>query len=367
LARTVRRGGELAPPAAVKLRLHRAAGWPGLQAVEAEEPAPRSGIRRPVALCYPIRRQDRQAQSPPIDHRATHLLKGEMPPTAVDLIPPALLPSAKRLIRIARRMIGSPHLPAWQYVPEGWRKAQETGWSDHSIVETQKRKWPAFVAAVSGTGMLGVAHEMPEIVNDVVGHHNTIMTFAYVLAREAAGRRRMSVLDWGGGMGHYAVIARSVLPDVTFDYTVVDLPDLCRAGREVLPDVRFEAETAAWSGGTFDLTVASSALQYVEDWPSQLRTLAKVTAGRVYVTRIPIVEHAATHVVMQRPHHVGYTTEYIGWVFNRGEFIREAEAAGLVLEREVIIEPGLLAEGAPEEFRWGGFLFKASPNEDRHR
>lgn len=282
-------------------------------------------------------------------------------PSLIDLVPPILVPWAKRAARAARGVIGSAHRPTWQIVPEGWREADETGWSDKSIAETQKRKWPAFVAAVSGNGMLGVAHEMPQIDNDVVHHHNTIMTFAYVLSRAAAGRPRMSVLDWGGGMGHYAVISRSVLPEVSIDYTVADLPGLCIAGREALPDVNFVTDPGEWANRAFDLTVASSALQYVKDWQGLLHGLASATAGWVYITRIPIVENAATHVIVQRPHHVGYLTEYIGWVFNRSEFLREAESVGLILDREVIIEPGLLADGAPEEFRWGGFLFKVRP------
>jgi putative methyltransferase (TIGR04325 family) len=279
-----------------------------------------------------------------------------MSPSAVDFIPPVLLPSAKKLVRTTRRVLGDSR-GGWQYVPEGWRAAPTVGWADPSVVETQKRKWPQFVAAVSGTGMLGVAHEMPTIATDVVPHHNVVMTFAYVIARAAAARPRLSVLDWGGGLGHYAVIARSVLPEVAFDYTVKDLPHLCQAGREVLPEVKFVTEDESWAGNRFDLIVASGSLQYEEMWGDMLRRFAEASNQWVYITRIPIVEHAASHVIVQRPHHVGYNTEYISWVLNRGEFLNGAEDAGLTLVREFIMETGLLADGAPEEFRWGGFLF----------
>jgi putative methyltransferase (TIGR04325 family) len=284
---------------------------------------------------------------------------------AVDFIPPVLLPPAKKFIRAARRIAGTSQRRGWQFVPEGWRTPPEVGWSDPSVVETQKRKWPDFVAMVSGTGMLGVAHEMPRIANDVVPHHNVIMTFAYVVARAAAQRSRLSVLDWGGGMGHYAVIARSVLPEMAFDYTVKDMPQLCRAGREVLPDVRFVADDESWLNEKFDLIMASGSLQYKENWRDLLHQFTEASNGWIYVTRIPVVEHASSHVIVQRPYHVGYNTEYISWVFNRAEFLDGAKGVGLTLVREFIMESGLLADGAPEEFRWGGFLFRVATKATR--
>jgi putative methyltransferase (TIGR04325 family) len=202
---------------------------------------------------------------------------------------------------------------------------------------------------------------MGRIANDDVNHHNTVMSFAYVLARAARGRPRMSVLDWGGGMGHYALIARAVLPEVTVDYTVMDLPALCAAGRAVLPDVTFETEADACLGRRYDLVLASSSLQYVEDWRSLLRRLAAASDGWVYLTRLPLVQRAETFAVVQRPHWAGYLTEYIGWVFNQREFLAACGAAGLVLEREVLLEQGSLAAGAPERFNWGGFLLRPSP------
>ena len=36
--------------------------------------------------------------------------------------------------------------------------------------------------------------------------HNTYVSFGYVAALAAAGRNEMSMLDWGGGIGEYAVL-----------------------------------------------------------------------------------------------------------------------------------------------------------------
>ena len=82
------------------------------------------------------------------------------------------------------------------------------GWDDGAVAEAYLEKWPEWVAALEGPGPLGVYHEAragEPIPRDDLAAHNMLLSFAYVLARVAAGRDRISVLDWGGGLGHYAV------------------------------------------------------------------------------------------------------------------------------------------------------------------
>src|SRR5205823_4944317 len=81
---------------------------------------------------------------------------------------PAALPAADR--RRGRRGGGvlrrrvtppQPQRPEWAFAPEGW--ARETrGWDTPAIEAAYRRRWPEFLAAVRGTGTLGVAHEVPE-------------------------------------------------------------------------------------------------------------------------------------------------------------------------------------------------------------
>jgi putative methyltransferase (TIGR04325 family) len=267
-----------------------------------------------------------------------------------------VLPLARGLVRPLRT-------PEWSYVGNVWPTddPRVAGWNHPSVVEAQKSRWADFVAAVQSNGPLGINHEAAQVASDNPSTHNAIMTFAYALARTAGTRTAMSVLDWGGGLGYYAVIARAMLPAITFDYTVKEIPAISAEGRRLNPDVRFtdDAETAL--ARRYDLVFASNAIQYADDWRGLLVRFADAAERWVFLTRVPLVERAASFVVAQRPHHVGYRTEYLSWTFNRGELLAHAAAVGLSLEREFLMvdERNEGVAGAPEAHDNRGFLFRA--------
>src|SRR5262249_44788363 len=147
-----------------------------------------------------------------------------------------------------------------------------------------------------------------------------IVAFAYVLARAAHGRDRISLLDWGGGIGHYYAIARAVLPEIELDYHCRDLPLLAARGRALLPQARFHDDDSCLER-RYDLVVASSSLQYGEDWRGTLAGLARATSDFLYVTRVPLAVQVPSFVVIQRAQRHGYGTEYLGWVLNRDELL----------------------------------------------
>jgi putative methyltransferase (TIGR04325 family) len=249
--------------------------------------------------------------------------------------------------------------PEWEYVREGWRRTA-AGWDVAAVAEAYREKWPSFLAAVEGPGPLGVNHEVPlgtAVPRDDREAQLTVLAFAYALAVAARRRDRLSLLDWGGGPGHYAVLARALFRDLELEYHSRDLPALAALGRELLPDDAFHDDDGVLDR-TYDLVVASSSLQYAERWRETLAGLARATGGYLYVARVPVALHAPSFVVLQRAHAYGYDTEYLGWVIARDELLAEARAAGLRLVREVAL-PGLFAAaGAPEcpvEHR--GYLF----------
>jgi putative methyltransferase (TIGR04325 family) len=233
--------------------------------------------------------------------------------------------------------------PEWEHIPEGWSYSAR-GWDAEAVAGAYARKWRDYVEAVQPPKPLGVHHETAEVLTGDAGAHNMLVTFAYVLALAADGRDRVSVLDWGGGFGHYQVLARSVLPRLTPDWHVQETPAVAARGRELNPEVTFHDDESALDG-RYDLVVASSSIQYAEDWRALLERLARSAERHLYVARVPIALQAPSFVVIQRPYVHGYDTEYLGWVLNRDELL----AAAPPLVREFLLDARFSAAGAPED------------------
>ncbi len=271
------------------------------------------------------------------------------------LLPP-ILTDGLRILQ--RRLSNEP--PEWEYLPQGWRTSDPRmqGWNVESVMETQEAKWPAFLRSIQGNGPLGVAHEASRSSNTDYAVHNALMAYAYVLALAAHRKDRISMLDWGGGLGHYCLISKALLPEVQVEYHCRDLPLLCRRGRELLPDASFYDTEDASFGRTYDLVLASASLNYTEEWRGLMRRLASVASSFLYITRLPIVHHAPSFVVVQRPYRYGYLTEYPGWFLNRVEVLECAAASRMELLREFLIDERPFVHGAPEQGEYRGFLFR---------
>jgi putative methyltransferase (TIGR04325 family) len=267
------------------------------------------------------------------------------------LAPPILVDAGRAL----RDRDGKNHRPEWEYVPEGWRVVDPRikGWNQATVVETLLRQWPEYVEALRGPaairGYYGVSTGPVSYVA-----HNVFMTFGYVVALAASKREHLSILDWGGGLGHYYVLAKALLPEVTIDYSCRELPLICEAGRKLLPEVRFFDDDSC-TAQKYDLVLASSVLQYREDWQSALAKMISV-ADYLYLTRLPVVEESPSFVGVQRSYANGYRTEYLGWFFNRRALLDCLEASSMHLIREFHIEPHPDVLNAPAPCNHRGFL-----------
>src|SRR5690606_13940299 len=102
---------------------------------------------------------------------------------------------------------------------------------------------------------------------------------------------------------------------------------------------------------------ASCSIHYSEDWQKVVTQLASASHSYLYITRLPIVHHAASFVVVQRPYLHGYDTEYLCWFLNREEFLRYMRDLKMDLVREFLIQEKPDVTGAPEEGEYRGYLF----------
>jgi len=279
------------------------------------------------------------------------------------LLPPVLAASFRRLRK--HRQVACPpsdgHGPGWEYVPEGWYyqtvHPEVRGWDVQEIADTYARKWPLFLKAVQGTGPLGVAHESDLTSQTAIVAHNQVMTFAYVLATAAVGRERLTLLDWGGGVGHYHLFAQALFPRLRVDYCCRDLPGVVVRGRELLPGPEFVCDDSCLDA-QYDLVMASGSLHYSEDWRRLLGNLARATREYLFVTSVPTIQLVDSFVFVQRPYAYGYNTEYLGWCVNRQEMLGAAASVGLDLVREFVVGYAPVIQGAPEQNEYRGYLFE---------
>lgn len=228
-----------------------------------------------------------------------HVLQQLAPPIVVTVVR-----------RISSRRLGTRE---WEFTGYEWPDARRArGWNVSSVVDVQRSRWPGILEAIQRPGLLTESGLVP---------HNTLPCFGYVVGRASVGRSRLSLLDGGGGLGQYGLIARGLFPDLELEYHCHDLPLMTDAGRGLLPGAYFHENEAETFAGTYDLVMASGSLQYVKEWSGTLTRLAGSTGRYLYVTRQPFVRNSRSFVVLQRPSAYGYETEYPGWVLDRREFL----------------------------------------------
>ena len=274
----------------------------------------------------------------------------------VRLVTPPLFIQAIERLRVRRERV------EWEHVPEGWAYARThpeiRGWNVQDVLEAYKAKWLQFEEMVEGSGPLGVAHESSLVTNQDVFAHNAMMSFGYVLALAARDSKRVSMLDWGGGIGHYFLLAEALLPEVEIEYHCKDVPVLSDYGARLFPGQHFYADDRCFAR-VYDLVMASTAMHYVEDWQALLQRLAGATRNYLYIAQLPTVLEAPSFVFVQRPYKYGYNTEYLSWCLNRAEFLGVAERSGLHLLREFVYGHQPFIHGAPEQNAYRGYLFRA--------
>jgi putative methyltransferase (TIGR04325 family) len=267
----------------------------------------------------------------------------------------------------ARRELGRvvPRFREWEYVPDGWERERADpavkGWDEAAVVEAYRDKLPAYAEAIAGTGPIGLptsAAFRDAVPN--VKDQNIVLGYAYALTLASRRRDTVSILDWGGGAGVFYLLGRALLPDeVAIDYHCRDLPAICAYGREALPEARFHDDDSCL-GRRYDLVVASSSLQYSEQWRHVLARLAGAAESYLYLARVPVVLRCPSFVVLQRAYRYGFETEFLSWVFNRGELLSAASDSGLELVRELVYGERSDVRGAPERDETRGFLFRPS-------
>ncbi|MDJ1178580.1 methyltransferase, TIGR04325 family [Roseofilum sp. BLCC_M91] len=241
------------------------------------------------------------------------------------------------------------HKLQWEYIPEGWlrRDKKIKGWNIKDILDVRIHQWKGLVDKLKKNTLL--SHDYSQ--------QNNYILFAYVLSLTAQKKEEISILDWGGGLGEYYLIAKALLPNVKINYSCTEVPVLCEAGRSLQPDVTFYEEDRDCFAHEYDLVFCSSALQYAQDWQTLIDHMVKSTRLYLYITRLPVVQNNPSFVVLQRAYDYGYNTEYLSWFLNLYELVNYVESLNMKKVRDFLIAERFLVPGAPEVGEGRGLLF----------
>jgi putative methyltransferase (TIGR04325 family) len=263
--------------------------------------------------------------------------------------------------RFLARVKACQTLPEWEYISKGWDEAFQStnprGWNVPEVLETYRSKWDTFQNSLTGTQPLGVSPEASSSSLTDISFQNTLLCFAYSFAIAAHQKERLTMLDWGGGIGHYYRLAQVLFPRVNLVYTCKDEPLLAIFGQQLFPTAHFDSDNQCFSG-EYDFVLASSSLHYTPDWKKLLAQLSSVCHGYLLITRLPTVAESESFVFLQRAHSHGYNTEYLGWCLNRRQFLQQASQCKLKLLREFLIAEAPTILKAPESCEYRGFLFE---------
>jgi putative methyltransferase (TIGR04325 family) len=244
------------------------------------------------------------------------------------------------------------------YFGPKWPTQAPRSWNDHSAEQVMRSNWPIVTGKIAGTEPLSMLPYRSDQAD--LAAHNMLMTFLYVLARAAHHKDELSVLDWGGAVGHCALVARRLLPEVTFDYVVKEQPTNCKLASELNPSVKFVPSDDECFSRTYDVVLANSSVHYVEDWKAMVARLADAADSWLLITGLPVVRRVPGYVVVQRLWTSGFQGEFYSNAVNRDEFVSEITRHRFTLERELMSWGSVPYRGAPEDTTGTGFLFKRS-------
>jgi len=274
-------------------------------------------------------------------------------------IPPIVIKGARTVQNLFQKpdlySIGFHYL---EYAPDGWQtqlnKGQNKGWSVNSVVDTEKAKWDVFCRNLEGAGPLGFSHEHTDLsVVRNPNFHNVHISYAYVLALAAHKKDSISVLDWGGALGHYYLVGKAVLPDVDIDFHVKEVPLMAKAGEQLNPEVHWYEDESCLERD-YDLVMMTGSIPYMEDWADVLHRIARSIKEYLFISRLPVVQHSPSFVAVQ---HL-YNSQMLHQQINQAELLETVEETGLTLLREFVVGDRPYIKRAPEQCEVRGWLFK---------
>jgi putative methyltransferase (TIGR04325 family) len=165
------------------------------------------------------------------------------------------------------------------------------------------------------------------------------------VATMLTAQERVSVLDFGGGLGTGYVFLTQTMPNAIsrVDYAIVDVEEIATAGRELFNDaIRPIFYDVLPDGVRYDIVHSASAIQYVDGWPSLIRRLTNYGA-QYFSLADAFIGEFNTYATLQNY----YGSKIPHWFFNACDLIGEVERNGYKLALRTSCDAKILGRYGP--------------------
>lgn len=226
------------------------------------------------------------------------------------------------------------------------------GWNHINVISAEAKRFDQFKKNCLSPNPLGFSHEFPdptEIRN--IAFHNIHLTFGYIIGLASHKKDTLSVLDYGGGLGHYYYLAKALYPDLTIQYACKEMPSMKRYGEKIAPEIEWFDDDSCLNK-KYDLVMVNGSLQYLPEWKNSLSKIIDSVETFFFLTRVPVVDGKGFYAIQQT-----YGTRMIHQQFNRNELLETIENNSLRVVREFIIGDKPYIYDAPEQCELKGWLF----------
>jgi len=244
--------------------------------------------------------------------------------------------------------------PRFEYAPLGWEtpfQVMSDAWQAPQVASSREKEWHMLLETCASTAAFGADRVKGQ---DLI-EHNRVMSFCSVVARCAENKKRIKLIDWGGGTGDYYKKAQSIIPNIEIEYHCKELPLTTEIGKKLNSEVVWHDDEDSWMGATYDMVFSSGAFYYVKDWKGILKKLASVGAKYIYLTRTPVVENDnQSFVIMQRS---SFEYKALLHILNKLEIVMFLEEQGYTLEREFLTGEVPVIKNSPCYVESKGWLF----------
>ncbi|MEI8024673.1 MAG: methyltransferase, TIGR04325 family [Actinomycetota bacterium] len=156
---------------------------------------------------------------------------------------------------------------------------------------------------------------------------------------ELKSKNTIRVLDIGGGLGEYFFLLRDNLPNLKFEWLILETPALCELAKSKHADTSGISWTNTLndSSQTFDIVLLSSVIQYVEK-PFVLIEMAMQKAPLLIFNRLPFSAKPHNLVCIQRPGLFESKGSYPVHILSEQLFISYLSTRGQIMSRWLVPE-----------------------------